>query len=106
MNSTGILAILVAILIVVAVARLPVDDVLYFDCGGKTNGAYVHPTDCTRFILCSHGRASDMPCGDCDLSSNKCKLNGKTVYDYTVYDVTTERCIWPADAPAGVCGSK
>ncbi|XP_021943297.1 uncharacterized protein LOC110841905 isoform X2 [Folsomia candida] len=66
------------------------DHIDYYDCSGKPNGTYVHPTDCTRFIMCSNGYASDMACPDCDLPNTLCHGS-----PYLTYDGFKERCEWP-----------
>jgi hypothetical protein len=69
------------------------DNVDYYDCHGKQDGNYLHPLDCTRFITCSNGRASDMACGDCD----KNNVHGCAGLDYLVYDKGADQCEWPVD---------
>jgi hypothetical protein len=69
------------------------DNVDYYDCQDKLKGNYTHPWDCTRFITCSNGRASDMACADCD-KNNAQQCAG---LDYLVYDKSVDRCEWPAD---------
>lgn len=71
------------------------DNVKYYDCSAKENGNYLHPNDCTRFITCSNGRASDMACPDCDVNNIKgCQGN-----PYLVYDVKNDTCDWPNVTP-------
>jgi len=67
------------------------DFIDYYDCSGKDNGNYIHPTDCTRFIKCSNGHASDMACADCDLPSSQCLGQ-----PYLVWDAGKDYCEWPA----------
>jgi hypothetical protein len=48
------------------VSRDTISNVDYFDCTGKADGTYVHPTDCTRYITCTKGTAADVACPECD----------------------------------------
>jgi hypothetical protein len=54
----------------------------WYDCSGKRDGNYVHPTDCTRFISCSGGVASQRDCANCN-QPGRC-IDGRTVYNATV----------------------
>jgi len=73
------------------------DDVDYFDCSGKADGDYLHPTDCTRFIKCHNGRAADMACADCD-QNNVAECAGNP---YLVFNLTQDACDWPAKTKCG-----
>jgi len=66
------------------------DFIDYYDCSGKENGNYIHPTDCTRFIICSNTHASDMACPDCDLPNSQCLGQ-----PYLIWDAAKDRCEWP-----------
>jgi len=77
-------------------SRANYDDVTYYDCKGKVDGYYTHPTDCTRFILCHNGRAADMACPDCGLQNNPYQCAGS---EYMVYDAAMNWCRWPRDTP-------
>ncbi|OXA64280.1 uncharacterized protein LOC110841593 [Folsomia candida] len=66
------------------------DHIDYYDCSGKPNGQYIHPSDCTRFIICSNGYASDMACPNCDLANTLC-----FGIPFLRYDAFKERCEWP-----------
>lgn len=68
------------------------DHIDYYDCSGKANGSYVHPSDCTRFIMCSNGNAADMACPDCNGHDPQC--DGEA---YLRWSETTGNCEWPAD---------
>eukprot|EP01121_Diplochlamys_sp_Union-15-3_P018825 TRINITY_DN693_c0_g1_i1.p1 TRINITY_DN693_c0_g1~~TRINITY_DN693_c0_g1_i1.p1 ORF type:complete len:100 (+),score=13.13 TRINITY_DN693_c0_g1_i1:39-338(+) len=96
MNSIVILSILAVFLVAVA-ARSNIDNVpaSIFDCSGKADGNYNHPTDCTRFITCSNGRASDFACPDCGTSP---KCHGRP---YLKYSSPLNYCDWPEDAACG-----
>jgi len=65
----------------------PID---WYDCSGKADGNYPHPSDCTRFISCSGGIASQRDCANCNpvTHPNGC-VDGRTVYNATVGD-----CLW------------
>jgi Chitin binding Peritrophin-A domain len=73
-------------------SRDPIDNIDYYDCSGKPNGNYLHPFDCTRFIMCTEGRAADMACPDCDVSDERCAGS-----KYLFYDAELDRCEWPAN---------
>jgi len=62
----------------------PID---WYDCSGKGDGNYLHPTDCTRFISCSGGIASQRDCANCD-TPGRCR-DGRTVYN-----ATKDECDW------------
>jgi len=62
----------------------PID---WYDCKGQRDGNYLHPTDCTRFISCSGGIASQRDCGPCNIPS-RCR-DGRLVYN-----VTVDQCLW------------
>ena len=66
------------------------DFIDYYDCSGKTDGNYMHPTDCTRYIVCANGRASDMACPDCDP-----KAPESAGREYLYFNVITDACDWP-----------
>ncbi|ODM88473.1 Chondroitin proteoglycan-2 [Orchesella cincta] len=63
----------------------PID---WYDCSGEADGNYVHPYDCTRFISCSGGIASQRDCANCDIDPVRCP-DGRLVYDPSV-----DRCEW------------
>jgi hypothetical protein len=63
----------------------PID---WYDCSGKADGNYVHPWECTRFISCSGGIASERDCANCDIDPVRCP-DGRTVYDPKV-----DACLW------------
>ncbi|ODM90512.1 hypothetical protein Ocin01_16168 [Orchesella cincta] len=44
----------------------------WYDCSGEADGNYVHPYDCTRFISCSGGIASQRDCANCDIDPVRC----------------------------------
>lgn len=51
-------------------------------CADKSNGNYLHPFDCTQFLMCSNGLAHEFNCGDCNENDNpgRCR-NGRLVFD-------------------------
>jgi hypothetical protein len=57
----------------------PID---WYDCSGKRDGNYVHPSDCTRFISCSGSVASERDCANCHVDSVTCP-EGRLVYNST-----------------------
>ncbi|CAL8091910.1 unnamed protein product [Orchesella dallaii] len=63
----------------------PID---WYNCAGKPDGNYEHPWDCTRFISCSGGIASQRDCANCDIDPVRCP-EGRTVYDPSV-----DACLW------------
>ena len=74
--------------------RANISNVDYYDCTGKANGNYIHPTDCTRFIKCQDGQATDMACPDCDMEQNPTQCAGS---EYLFWDQTRDRCEFPSD---------
>jgi len=74
------------------------DNIDYYDCSGKADGNYVHPTDCTRFIMCSNGRAADMACPDCDMNN----VSGCAGSPYQFWDQDKDRCEWPRDTHCAI----
>lgn len=76
------------------VSRANYNDVTYYDCTGKPNGNYLHPSDCTRYITCHNGRAADMACPDCGLANNPYQCAGS---EFLFYKAATDRCDWPRD---------
>lgn len=52
----------------------------FYDCSDKPDGNYYHPADCTRFVSCSGGIASERDCANCNVDPERCPL-GRTVYD-------------------------
>jgi hypothetical protein len=73
----------------------PID---WYDCSGKEDGNYVHPTDCTRFISCSGGIASQRDCANCNVDPVRCP-EGRTVYNATV-----DACLWADETTCGSSG--
>ncbi|CAL8091063.1 unnamed protein product [Orchesella dallaii] len=70
----------------------PID---WYDCTGKADGNYVHPTDCTRFISCSGNIASQRDCANCNVDPVRCP-EGRTVYNATV-----DQCLWADETTCG-----
>lgn len=62
----------------------PID---WYDCSQQKDGNYVHPSDCTRFISCSGGVASQRDCANCHVDPVHCP-EGRLVYNSTV-----DRCL-------------
>ncbi|CAL8091916.1 unnamed protein product [Orchesella dallaii] len=60
----------------------------WYNCAGKPDGNYEHPSDCTRFISCSGGIASQRDCADCHIDAVRCP-EGRTVYNASV-----DACLW------------
>lgn len=56
------------------------DFIDWYDCSGKENGDYYHPTDCHKFITCSNGNAAERDCPQCIVSPSKCP-SGRLVFD-------------------------
>lgn len=75
-----------------------VDFVDYYDCSGKPNGNYYHPDDCTKFITCSNGYASERNCAACNPGDPRCP-EGRTNFDEP-----SDACLWP-DVARCVSGS-
>ena len=69
-------------------------DIDYFDCTGKADGNYPHPSDCTRFITCHNGRAADIACPDCGLPTNPYQCAGS---EYLYYKASADQCDWPRE---------
>ncbi|ODM94422.1 hypothetical protein Ocin01_12259 [Orchesella cincta] len=63
----------------------PID---WYDCSGK-------PDDCTRFISCSGGIASQRDCATCTVDPVRCP-EGRTVYNATV-----DECLWADETECG-----
>lgn len=66
-----------------------------YDCSGKENGNYVHPTDCTRFVRCKNGVACERDCATCHIDPVRCP-EGRTVYNATV-----DACLWADETECG-----
>jgi len=66
-----------------------VDFIDYYNCKGITNGNYYHPWDCTKFITCSNGYASERDCAACNPGDSRCP-DGRTHFDEP-----SDACLWP-----------
>jgi len=75
---------------VMAQSRPNYNDIDYYNCSGKPDGNYVHPFDCTRFMVCHNGHASDMACADCDPANPDCEGSR-----FTIYKQSVDQCDWP-----------
>jgi len=62
---------------------------------------HTHPTDCTRFIACDNGVATDTPCADCDEDEEKCDGS-----PFLRWDEKANHCAWPIDTKCGVQPTK
>lgn len=79
-------------------SRAHITNVDYYDCSAKPDGNYLHPTDCTRYIVCANGTAHDMACPDCG-KDNHPQCNGQ---EFLVYEDTQfDWCDWPSNIPCG-----
>jgi hypothetical protein len=68
------------------------DNIDYYDCSGKPDGKYIHPSDCTRYIMCMNGRAADMACPDCDPNNSQCAGS-----EYQRFNPQGGYCDWPSN---------
>src|SRR5271154_6967920 len=67
-------------------------DINYFRCKGQKPGSRLsHPTDCSRFIQCDKGRASDRPCPPCAHNELICPQG------FLYFDPTYSVCNWAND---------
>lgn len=72
-----------------------------FNCKGKADGNYLHPTDCTRFMSCSANVGSERDCPPCDhkLDPIRCKSTNRLVYSDT-----QDTCVWADQTECKVGG--
>jgi len=62
----------------------------WYSCSGKQPGNYLHPYDCTRFIMCDAGlRAFEFDCGECSNRPEVCNPQNRLTYNATV-----DQCLW------------
>jgi hypothetical protein len=65
----------------------------FYDCTGKEDGNYIHPTDCTKFISCvDQTHAYERQCPECDPNPHECP-NG-----YLHYDHPSDSCLYAYEA--------
>jgi len=67
----------------------------WYNCAGKPDGNYEHPSDCTRFISCSGGIASQRDCANCNIDPVRCPAGR------TVYNVSVDACLWADETTCG-----
>ena len=72
----------------------PTSTPFFYNCTGRTDGNYLHPTLCTHFVSCSGGRAIDMFCPLADNQGNLLRYNS-----------TINACDYPRDT-ACQCASQ
>ncbi|CAL8134208.1 unnamed protein product [Orchesella dallaii] len=85
------LAVAITGLAIYASARVVIQeehDIQWYNCAGKPEGNYEHPSDCTRFISCSGEIASQRDCANCNVDPVRCP-EGRTVYNASV-----DACLW------------
>jgi hypothetical protein len=65
----------------------------WYDCSGKSDGNYIHPTDCTKFISCvAQTHAYERDCAACHVDPVRCPT-GRTHYDHP-----SDACLWANEA--------
>jgi hypothetical protein len=65
----------------------------YYDCTGKPDGNYIHPTDCTKFMSCvAQTHAYERDCATCHYHPIDCPT-GKTHYHEP-----SDACLWASEA--------
>ena len=65
----------------------------FYNCAGKTDGNYIHPTDCTKFISCvAQQHAYERDCPKCDVDPVTCP-NGRLHYDHA-----SDTCLYADEA--------
>jgi hypothetical protein len=65
------------------------DFIEYYNCTDRANGNYYHPCDCTKFITCSNGYATERDCAACNPGDKRCP-DGRTNFDEP-----SDACLWP-----------
>lgn len=61
----------------------------WYNCAGKADGNYIHPTDCTRFMSCvAQTYAYERDCPACHVDPVRCP-SGKLHYD-----APSDSCEW------------
>jgi len=78
------------------VAVLEKHPITWYDCSRKPDGNYEHPYDCTRFISCSGGIASERDCANCNIDPVRCPAGR------TVYNVSVDACLWADETTCSV----
>jgi len=65
----------------------------WYDCSGKADGNYIHPTDCTKFMSCvAQTHAYERNCAECHVHPDTCPT-GRTHYDHPA-----DACLWANEA--------
>lgn len=71
----------------------PQGQVNFYDCTGKPDGNYIHPTDCTKFISCVAGKyAYERDCPTCHVNPRDCPTGR------THYHAPEDACLWAWEA--------
>lgn len=82
-----------------AYAEVTLESSLNGFCLDKQDGNYPLPWDCTRFISCSGGIASERDCASCNVDPIRCP-EGRTVYNFDV-----DKCLWADETECKITDS-
>jgi hypothetical protein len=72
----------------------------WYDCSGKADGNYPHPTHCTRFMSCvAQTHAYERQCATCHVHPTNCP-EGQTHYDHPA-----DACLWADETDCSAEGN-
>jgi len=64
-----------------------------YDCSGREDGNYIHPSDCTKFMSCvAQQHAYERDCAACHVDENECPT-GRLHYHHPA-----DACLWFSEA--------